>query len=173
MAKTPAKAKQTMSDVAPPGTTSAAPTARPVIVGHRSAMKDPMVQDHDETSAATTEVVAPSKKRNPTLVSKTIQPESAAATEKAPDTPEAVLANAEATVGTVVDQFKGGNTVTDAPEQSETTVSELIASRKYIVPIGPTTAQKQANSIAVLILLCLIVGAAGYAWMMGMIPFMR
>lgn len=168
MAKTPAKTKQTMADVAPPGTTSATPTARPVIVGHRTAMKDPMVQDHGDAEEVTT-----TKQHNPTIVSKTIQPQSVSDSpaEKAPDTPESVLANAEATVGTVVDQFKGGNKPADQEAQPTTDVAELINSRKYVVPIGPSAARKQANSIAGVLVICVVLAAVAYAWMMGMIPF--
>lgn len=170
MPKTPTKAKQTMSDVAPPGTTSAGPTARPIITGHRTAIKDPMVQNHDEESVEP--AIAPSKKRNPTVVSKTIQPTTEVQTDdKAADTPEAVLANAEATVGTVVDQFKGGSKPVESEEQAGTDVASLIASRQYVVPIGTSAARKQANSIALALLVCLVVAAFAYAWMMDILPF--
>ena len=165
-AKKPSKpSKKVVSDVAPPGSVSASPTNRPIILEHKVPLKDPMVQAQEPVKPV-------EKARTPSVPTKTITPVAETTEPSSPQeqpTAEAVLKNAEATVGTVIQQYRPTSSQ-DTETVSETvTVESLIASRQYHVPIGKTAAKKAYRTLWIVLVLLLLGLAGWYVWSAGLL----
>lgn len=159
-------------DVAKPGKTAADPTSRPIIVGHGTRMKnDPMVNSGDKPDANVK--VNESK----TVRDKVIAP--IHTEEKAALKPEVTVteptqsdsSSESAIVDAVVDQTSAKkksknvdeNGLTEEDKAKKKHIKSLVNDKKYFLPIGKVTRKKQAqNTLAAVLLVLILLGAAGY-----------
>lgn len=151
-------------DVAKPGSTPADATSRPLIVTKSAIMKDPMVQDTDDSSS-NQPLPAPSVSK------KVIAP--LVADESSDDT-ELTSAPSDQSVKapTPVDETETVESASDptdesaetkeqqAAEKRQAVADELIKQKKYIVPIGVAARKKASQQLVVGIVFLVLIGVA-------------
>jgi len=178
-----------LMDVSRPGKSAPSATSRPIIVTHGPMMQDPMVQKEEpaeevkvaavshekviEQPAAPAEepVVKPEEKP---------QPEADEPAPKPPEEPKPesdsmpLDGDSGATVEAVADSArdkKKADEEVKAAETEKAKVSQLVAERKYFVPLSVTSHKRHHRTalILTLILLAAVVGAAVYAYDAGLL----
>lgn len=172
------KPKKQITDIKKPGNTPAAATSRPIIVGHGSPLKDPMV------TSDTPEPTKPEEKVMRTT-GKTVQPLSEpkaeaakeSTTDEKPAEESAPTSDAAISDQAVVDAVveRAGDKKKDNKEAEELHkrlehVEKLVDSKKYFVPID-VAAKKRTHRIelALTIIFLLVVGGALYVIDAGLI----
>jgi hypothetical protein len=177
--KTPKKvvAARRVFDVAKPGDTAPDDTSRPVIVGHKSILQDPMVTKTDEgndeapkaeptaavTSTHTAKIVAPLSEADKPPV----EPEKPAEVPVKPIEVEEKSedSNSESDDSAVVDAVveQAGNKAKKIEEEAAAKrakeLEEIIASKKFFVPIS--TPKQKRNALAVVMMLVVIFAGLG------------
>lgn len=165
--------KQVM-DISKPGKAAPPATAKPVIVGHKPMVQDPMVAVEtdpeaeitltEETSAAAApsvpkKIIAPLSNEQPQddapAQVQNEQEESSSATKDSPEpqSEEAVIVDA------VIDQVQGKKEALEPNDEERKKlehIEKLIAEKKYFVPIGKVNG-KSSHTVSVVTLLLLVV----------------
>ncbi|MES2971077.1 MAG: hypothetical protein V4702_02025 [Patescibacteria group bacterium] len=168
-------------DISRPGKTPPDESSRPVVVSHRPMMQDPMMIKTD-TKAPEEETPATKSIEPPSHSSKVIQPLNEQASEDDNKTPANTVEEIESTtkdeetkapessesavVDAVVDQVgagkKKGGGLSEADKAKQDALQKLITEKKYFLPIGHGHHSGKKSSPIALILLVLLVAAAGF-----------
>lgn len=170
--------KQIM-DVSKPGKSAPSASSKPIIVGHRTVVQDPMVTAAVDPEADSPEVgqetVPVAVVTSPSATKKVITPISDVP-EAAAETEESAVANTEnesveqtsedtsdsAVVDAVIDQVgdkKNDNKVTEEERKKQEHIEKLVVDKKYFIPIGKLTHRR--NLTVVWVLLLIVIAAAG------------
>lgn len=184
-------AAKIFDDVKRPENVSATPTSKPVIVGHGSIIKDPMVSPLEENSAEETKVEAKiidkpktELKLEPITLTQEIASETETETSEEPNKTAEEPATTEenkasqteqnssssAAVDAIVDNI---NTKKERNEEAEkqqiidNEVNDLINSRQYNVKIRSAPNKRKIRSLLALLVLLLLAGAG---WYLGIGP---
>lgn len=166
--------KQVM-DVAKPGKTPAEATARPIIVGHKPEVQDPMVtsaEDKNPEVEATTpaeptlnptgkKVIAPLTTETPEPEPEEKKPDEAKEPETQPETEpdEPKLLPDEDKTAEGDEGIK--NEEQDVLKKQQERIDTLVAQKKYFVPIG--SVRRRKSRMTALLVLFIIVGLLGIA----------
>lgn len=163
--------KQVM-DVSKPGKTAPTASAKPIILGHKPPVQDPMVTatvdpeaENPEVETVVPEAVSPASSK------KVISPLSAAdkeettaetseETKPAEDQPTPPSDDTDSViVDAVIDQVgdkKNIDKVTEEDRKKQEHIDKLIADKKYFVPIGKYHGKSSGNVFIVTLLLFVI-----------------
>lgn len=148
-------ADQRIFDVARPGKTAASAQSRPVIVGHRTLLQDPMMIKAEKSDAAENDKPKPEDASGAlTSTGRTISPP-----DQAPPTPATDDSTVDQSSTTDTTQTSGPSDQTSVKKQAEKeqqaqtakqeNLHKLIEAKKYYVPIGE---KKRTRSIRHLLL---------------------
>ncbi len=163
--------KKPIMDVSKPGETSAAPTTRPIIAGHRTIMKDPMVSN--DVSAPDIEPPKPAEPESaPSTRAKVIQPpvsvEPAKQEEAKPEEPAAAepekeptqdTDSSEAVVDAVIDQAvskKKDDKLTEEDIRQQEAIEKLVADKTYFVPVGQVKRRHRRMALLTVFIIALV-----------------
>lgn len=130
-------------DIAAPGTTPAAATSKPVIVGHTPQVADPMV------AAAPAATPAPAQAK-PAVPAGSSRP-------KLAPSPEVAAAQAAADKAEDVAE-KAEDETAKAEEESQARLQEMIESGEYHVSIGQRNARSTVSTFILTVLAIVVVG---------------
>lgn len=163
---------KSMNDVTKPGQTPAQPTSRPVIIGHTAELaQDPMVAIED-AAAKTTPVVQPLAVKVEEKIIET-PPENELPVEESTEDPTPAEETAEdegpkessaAAVEAVASEVSAKREAEKENEADLKRVAELeevIASRKYFVPVGEVSKRRMTRLIVGMLLVLLVLLAVG------------
>ena len=125
------------ADVATPGTTPAAPTSKPVIVGHTSQVADPMVA----AATASPTAAVPAGSSRPKLAPSA----EVAAAQAAADKADSVAEKAE-------------DDTAKEEEDSQARVQELIETGEYHVSVGQKNARSTIATFLLTVFIIVVVG---------------
>jgi hypothetical protein len=178
-----AKDPKQVMDVSKPGKTAANATARPVIVGHRSIVQDPMVNAAEEANPDVPKeepapTVTPAGKKVITPISEPENPADEEAVQESEQPAESAEQAAEAPVDStdgessetavvdaVADQVgakKKEEQLSEEEKKKQEALDKLVAEKKYFVPIGKAHHKSRKTAPIVLLVLLLLV-AGGLA----------
>ncbi|HSX52967.1 MAG TPA: hypothetical protein VLF90_01185 [Patescibacteria group bacterium] len=158
-------------DVAKPGKTAANAQSRPVIVGHRTLLQDPMVKSDDKKETKD-DKLAPSQEPLASTSGKTITPstplsnETPAAKPSEDQTNTAHQDEQPAPEPTGDTDTQSPTNSTDQPKQptasedsaKQENLQKLVEEKKYYVPIGEQKRTRSIRRLLLIILGLLIIG---------------
>lgn len=167
-----------MMDVAKPGKTTPDATSKPIIVGHKPMMKDPMVTPEEPTdkpkpAEEKPQTVRPSKVITPptpapdapdTQVKKTEEQPADAATPTVSDDAAVLEAVAEQ-----AESNKKNGGVSEEEKKHQAEIAKLIADKTYFVPVSQTSRKRKSQLTTVLSLLLLVIVGGVLAIDAGMV----
>lgn len=152
-----------MEDVAKPGKTTPDATSKPIIVGHKPLLKDPMVTA-EEPAVETTPVpkAAPLTVRPDKVIT---PPSEAQKPEAVPEKTanEAPASDEAAVLEAVAEQAESGKKApgpSEADKKQQEEIIKLIADKTYFAPIAQTS-RRRKNQVASLLGLLLVVLVGG------------
>lgn len=183
--------KITVMDVSHPGTSSPSATARPIITGSGTMLRDPMVRD-DTKESNEKEPTGTQEAKAPSSSSRVIQPLSDSETDElAPTEKDDVVEatdsaektdteNKESTqepesegsaiINAVVDRSAGGkNTTKQVVDTEDEHLEELVRSKQYYVKIHHSGSSPLMSILVITLLIIAIAAFFYYADMQGWI----
>lgn len=116
--------KKPVMDVTRPGKTAANPTSRPVIIGHGSVIKDPVVKQESNNGLEDQEPSHQQESRPIKAFGKTVQPLGTASSEPVAKTEESASETQTKTTDTNKAEPAAEKTTQEAPQATEATSSE-------------------------------------------------
>lgn len=164
------KTSKQVMDVSKPGKTMPEPTSRPVIVGHKTEVQDPMVTTTEDTSTDAALAEPAAKEIKPSVTKKVVTPISTKQqidqqtqdVEQSEDTNQDTSSDA-AEVDVVAGQFGASKpqVLSEEEKKKQEQIQQLIVDKTYAVPIGKSK-HKSSKLPWVLLLLTVLLLVSMY-----------
>ncbi len=158
-------------DVANPGSASAHPNARPVIVPHRTLLRDPMMSSKKLTDVSVPKEKKEDEEKLENTVAKDVKPPEAEDKPSKPDAEEtknepieeekpaeADDSIIESSQKEEVDEAENKKTEDTAEKQQDEKYEKLVEDKTYFVPVGAVKRRRNIRAALIVALFIVVVG---------------